>query len=131
MPRILKISEKGQSVVEVALVVFLVLVFACSLGALAVEIAHPFVEANNCREFDGTLIDTYAEGGNTAFEIMDDTGDTEIYVNNDNWLIGKVNSRENLVDNINGARYHFEVCGTRWPLMSWSPNLISKYRLDQ
>ena len=127
MPRKLIISEKGHDLVELSFIAIVVIFLAIALVVVGIEVAHPFVEKANCREFNGVLLSHYAEEGDTVFEIRDEKGN----VNNDNWLVGKTDSRINLVDVVDGDPYHFKVCGIRKPLFSWSPNLITKSRLSR
>lgn len=72
----------------------------------------------------GTILDTPVEQGNTAFNVLKDNGDKEIFVNNDEVWFLKFNSRDYLMNLQKGHRYEFKVNWFRVGLFSWSRNIV-------
>lgn len=120
-----KPSEKGQSLLEYAFVLIIVLVIALSL--IWVFVASPIIAHTTVREFDGQLVRYVPEKDSNALIVVKDlsTGKSETFTNEDSLWMWKWNSRDYLALE-EGATYHFTVNWFRSAsILSQSRNILS------
>ena len=101
------------------------------LVLVVISICTAVAGRSTVRDFDGTLVKTYVDRGNTYFVVLEDGKDESIvYENEDAWFFMKWNSGDILRDLAVGSRYHFTIYGWRVPFLSWFPNIVSATPID-
>ena len=126
-----KISEKGQGLLEYALVLILILVVA--IGLVWVFVASPIIARTTVKEFDGQLVRYVPELNSNALIVVKNlaTGENETFTNEDSLWMWKWNSRDYLALD-EGATYHFTVNWFRSAsILSQSRNILSATPIGQ
>lgn len=114
--------SSSSSASSVQVFIFLIWIVLCILLSFSSAI---FGWATD-RTFEGTLVKTQVDRGDTYFVVLEDGQSTSVvYQNEDAWFFMKWNSGDVLRDLNPGQRYQFHVYGWRVPFFSWYPNIIS------
>lgn len=121
--------EKGQSCVEYAVVVAVILFWAVVVAYLVFALlVQPLA---NKQTFTATIEKTYIDDGNTFFVLKMPDGSLKPHANEDNLFSGKFNSGDFLVKMEVGQTYNFKTVGYRIPWLSFFPNIISATLVEQ
>lgn len=111
---------------DIETILKLIFILFIGLLVLAAVIGKPVIAWTTIKEFDGEVIRYLPEKDHNALVVIKnhDTGENETFDNEDSLLNWKWNSRDYLALDL-GTTYHFKVNGLRFPLFSWSRNLLS------